>query len=916
MTYTNITGVNVGNCLTGFGIHFPVTVINDGNSEVLYSFAVTNSTNFSLSSSSVSLYPSNSGVFDIFYKPTIEGLAQDEISDITINSVSVEDNSLDPSGVITIKATGRSIINITGGNPRSFRVVGSFSANDGPKFNFYWKHPTGITGDNLHNYFITGYNLQLSSDSDFDPLLYTKEINISSNTNLNPKYASYYGFNDEDIFTSITKNDLSSLALDTPYYARLYTCTVNNTGVSVYASGVNSKTDGLPSEIAVGYSGTPVAIKIEKQPLNVYIEANQYTSMYDLDSKILSLVGSSADMSFYSGINIYLPENSIFRSDNTALPAIKLDGVYLNFTGSTTLLPNNDTVVNIYVPTSTVIAGQHGKGGKVKFNNNIQTNKAQGNFTWEYYNFTQDITTQQNNTTQAYNNTNQKEIYDTSNGGPAISLKLQSNNQIQGIRKDIKYKIHSQVGSRIYSGGGGTKAGIHIVGGNGASSFQFLGFQSSDTQDNSMYPMYFPVNGNLSNNNLYINWNVYYRNNFGGSIKSSTVSSAFPYWGEVGFNKSIFLNRKADLNKETNEYLFSTVINSAPPSLGVDFYGDQISNYRYEFLPINNLTENRQPGYLVESLSESYVKLFIANSSFIPTDYIFRFANNGLNSATNWTGGTSASPSLYTLSSTNAGDYVSNFESLSYKALRLKQNKDIHIDFSSSINKNCKNFDVFFVCAFDSITLNQGTNTVAKLFDWTLTSSATNTVKNQISVFRLTENQTTYTSKDDLIFDFKLLPLVNQKDESSMTNFAFTGIATKDIQKISKPLSGSGSFRPFIINISRYSDTYYIYVNGILLKTTNSLGGPSNILSSTANLITNLNSTTFKLINSSSFYINYFDILFYSRTITASERQQVNNYLTNSYLNLFAGSLVTELDLKSNAYVYKLPNIFNLAGKS
>ncbi len=60
MTYTNITGVNVGNCLTGFGIHFPVTVINDGNSEVLYSFAVTNSTNFSLSSSSVSLYPSNS----------------------------------------------------------------------------------------------------------------------------------------------------------------------------------------------------------------------------------------------------------------------------------------------------------------------------------------------------------------------------------------------------------------------------------------------------------------------------------------------------------------------------------------------------------------------------------------------------------------------------------------------------------------------------------------------------------------------------------------------------------------------------------------------------------------------------------------------------------------------------------------
>jgi len=919
MTYTNITGVNIGDCLTGFGIHFPVTIINDGNSEVSYSFNVTNSTNFSLSNSSISLYPSNSGVLDIFYKPTIQGSVQDEISDITIDSLSTEDDSTDPSGIITIKATGRSIINITGGNPRSFRVVGGFSANDGPQFDFYWKHPTGITGSNLRNYFITGYNLQISTVSNFASIAHAKQINIPSNTNLNPKYASYYGFGEEDIFTSITKKDFSSLELDTDYYARLYTSTVNNTGVSVYASGVNSKTQSLPSEIVVGYSGAPIAIKIEKQPLNVYIQANQYSSTYDLDSKILSLLNNDTNMSFYSGINIYLPENSVFRSDNTDLPAIKLNGTYLNFTGSTTLLPNNDTVVNIYIPSTTTIAGQHGKGGKFKFNNNIQINNALNGYTWQYYNITEDITTQQTNTTQAYANQNQKDIHDTSSGGPAISLKLQSNNASQGIRKDIKYKIHSQVGSRIYSGGGGTKAGIHIVGGNAADSYQFLGYQVSDAQNDNMYPVFFPVNGNLSINGLYASWNIYFRNNFGGKAKSSNVYSAYPYWGEVGLNKTIFLNRNIYISEGMggiNEYLFSTVINSAPAYLGVNFYGDQISNFRYEFLPVNTSTNNRQPGSLVESLSESSVKLFITNSSNIPTDYIFRFANSGLTSATNWTGGTLASPSLYTLLSSNAGVHTANFESSSYKALRLKNGKDIHIDFSSSINKNCINFDMFFVCAFDDITLNKTENTVAKLFDWTLTNFPGNTVKNQITVFRLAENQTTYTSKDDIIFDFSLLPLVNQKNETSITNFAFMGMATKDIQKISKPLSGSGSFRPFIINIVRSSNTYYIYVNGLLMKTTNSLGDSGNVLTSSANSITNLNSTTLKLVNSSTFYVNYFDILFYNRVLTSTERQQVHNYLTNSYLNLFTGGSVAELDLKSNAYTYKLPNIFNLAGKS
>lgn len=915
MTYTNITGVDIGNCLTGFGIHFPITILNSGNSEVLYTLDVSNKNNFNLSDSTLSVYPGGSAVFDVFYKPTITAVVQSETSDITIDSKSLEDGSADPSGIITIKATGYSLLNITGGNPRSFRAVAGFSATEGPKFDFYWKHPTGISGQNLKNYFITGYNLDLSTVSNFSPVDYKKEINIGLNTNQDPRYSTYYGFTDDDIFTSIDRNDLSSLALDTDYYARLYSWSVSNTGVAIYASGANSQTEKLSNEVVLGYSGAPLIIRIEKQPLNIYIEQNQYTSTYDLDAKILSANGGSNDLSFYSGINIFLPENSMFKSDNIDLPALKLEGSYVNFTGATTALPNNHTLINIYVPPSTVIAGRSGRGGKVKFAYNIQTNKAQGGFTWEYYNFTTSITEQVSQTNTAYSQSNNS-IYDTTNGGPSLSLKLQSDNGALGVRKDLKYNIHSQIGSKIYSGGGGTKAGIHIVGGNGAASYQFLGFDSSDKQNTYMFPMFFPVNGNISQNNFYNIWSVNYRNNYGGIYKTSDVYSSFPYWGEIGLNKTIFLNRKLDLNSTKNEYLFSSVIDKAPSSLAVNFEGDQVSNYRSEFLPINTNTSNRQPGYLVNSFTDSSIKLFLYNSSSLPTDYIFRFPNNQLTSATNWTGGTLSSPSLYTLISSNAGTYNNNFESLSYNSLQLNNNEEIHIDFPSSTNVNCRNFDLFFVCAFDDISLNAGSNTIAKLFDWTLTSSPSNTLVNQITIFKLTDNQTTYTPKDNLTFDFRLLPLVNNKNETKITNFAFSGIATKDINKISKPISGSGNFRPFILNIVRSSDVYYIFVNGVLINSLNALGESSSVLTSSANLLTNLNSTTLKLTNSASFNINYFDLLSYNRVLASTERQQVLNYFANQYLKLFAGSSVTSLDLKSSSYSYRLPNIFNLAGKS
>ena len=36
-----------------------------------------------------------------------------------------------------------------------------------------------------------------------------------------------------------------------------------------------------------------------------------------------------------------------------------------------------------------------------------------------------------------------------------------------------------------------------------------------------------------------------------------------------------------------------------------------------------------------------------------------------------------------------------NFESLSYNSLQLNNNEEIHIDFPSSTNVNCRNFDLY-----------------------------------------------------------------------------------------------------------------------------------------------------------------------------------------------------------------------------
>jgi len=1004
MSYTNLTGKNIGNCLTGFGIHYPVTIYNSGNSEVLYTLKNSNNTNFNLSVNSIAIEASSYDVFDVLYKPTIS-VGTDEITDITISSVSIEDGSIDPSGDITLNLTGTRLTNITGGNARSFRVVSNFL---GPYYDFYWKNPTGISGDNLHNYFITGYGLQLSSNSNFSSILYTEEINIAENTNQNPKFSTYYGFSDNDIYFRLDRDNYNALSTETEYYARLFTFSVGNTGVSVYASGVDYVNQQVSNEVFLGYSGTPINIKIEKKPFDFYITPSNmwFDYTYDLYSKLIEYNLGSPDFSPYSEINVYLPENTIFESKDLSKGAIDLNGSFLNFTGSPAGSP---TCINFYIPSSTEIRGRIGDGSNLYFNDRFNINQ------WL-------ATT--NNDLVIPKALNSSEYSDSTNGGPAISLKAKTLIN-QNERTDIKYNLYSKLSNpqiinkntqsspKICSGSGGGKAGfLYTPITLGIGRYYFY-----DTiNDGLLYSQYIPCNGTLPKNYLLdtqVNrkwwyWYLYFTNTgFGGAVSESFFASAIgnPYmgYGEMGCANIIYSNFNGITSyiPESNYY----TNNSSSKKLQTQGFLSPLSFANFGvFYPINILQNNRQAGKMVDIYSNATVNFSLYNNT-LPSDYIFRFDQNGISASDTplvktWTG--SGSYVLTNTTGANEGSYISNYKnlgSLSYKTVNLKNNQFLKVDFTSSINS--VDFDLFLICSFDNFTDPSIEQTFyASLFDWCLSSNNSNITTNQFSINKFDPLQYTTYPKENLSFFYKNTCLQNQQDVSKSgklkidqlkgnfnyykickqlqslceissvdvgTNYITTtqnhdllngdivgfigdnlpnGINqydmvspyTKEVYyiinktsntfQISKTNGGSAIdlttstsggivykilsdslYRPFILQIRRVKNEYFYFLNRKQINN-------ASIPISANTLINNLQSTTLKLTNTGAIGINYFDFTFYNRLLSGSELDSSYSYFVNEYFNLFAGEQgITELNLKSPLYNYRLPNIFSIAGR-
>jgi len=1002
MSYTNLTGKNIGNCLTGFGIHYPLTIYNSGNGEVLYNINNSNSTNFSLSNNSLLIGASDYDSIDIFYKPTLTSAVVDEITTLTISSTSVEDGSVDPSGDINIYITGSKLINITGGNPRSFRVVGD---SKNVQYDFYWKHPTGISGVNLRNYFITGYRLDLHKNATFTDLAYSKDFNIVENTNLNPKFSTYYGFSDNDIQFVLNKDLYTDLAAGQDYYARLYSLTNNNTGVSIYATKVNSQVDAVSEDVFLGYSGAPNNIKIAKKAFDfTETVATRYNYSYDLYNKLIVANGNSNDFSAYSGINVYLPEKSLFESVDTSKGAIVLDGTFMGLSGDAS------TFINIYVPLNTEIAGAYGVGTNVYYTEGM--GEGMGitfNGHWPILEDASSLLSRSQNNNNTTPNDPLKAYSDTTNGGPCLTLKAKTDlGGTIGTRTDFKYNIYSQLPNindttmlgdgivcrpKFGSGSGGGKGGFAYLY-NYTRSFYF-----SDTIDRNSKLRWgiIPFNGNYpkgyfvdtGRNRKYWYYIIYYGNQSRTYVnvdtgdflryyaEAYTINSPILIEGEVG---SAYLTYTDEILG--NAFFPRSSLSGGPLSERLGEINYTILKKIIRWYPFNKDLNNRQPGFLIDSLSNSSVNFSIYNKS-LPSDFVFRFSNDGIDTSNgNWTDTTT------TKTLTNSGGIpLSNYQSLgssSYKAIKLKNSQNLQYSFTDTVTFG--DFDLFFICSFDDFDDPGSTdNFYASIFDWYSSTSPNNITSDQFNIRIFPDLQRGRYVKEKLSFFYKNKSLSNSIDRSRENGFGGTisqqlyikkqisnvNISTnvfttstnhdlanndriaffadtlpnplksydssspysedKNIYTVSHvtpntfklgatDITTTGSnvsilkiksaslYRPFILQIRRVNQNYTLSINREVI---------SRYIGIT-DLITNLKGTTLKLINrNATIGINYFDVTFYNRLLSNTELNSAYAYYVDNYLSLFTGEAnCTSINLKSNLYNFRLPNIFNLAGKS
>lgn len=892
MIYVNTTGKHIGECLTGFGASYPVIIYNSGNSDVEYTITVENNTDiFNVSDSQFIINNGSTGKFDILYKPQITASTGDETTEISIFGQSVEDGSVDPSGLITLEITGSRIISNTAGAVRRFVALKNYDIINGINYDFIWYPPTG-TGS-LKNYYFTGYRLDIATGTDFiTTTVFTTGITKAQNTTDNPRFATFYGYPELENILNVSQKDFPSLALETNYYARIYTYSTNNTGISIYATGIESISQQLSEEVINGNSGSKLNIRFDKKPLNVYVPNGNYTN-YNLNTKIIETNDGSNNLLFYSGINIYLANQSTFTSSDENNYALNLNNqIFENFTGD-----SNGTFINLFVPYNCRIVGNFGKGGDIITSDvyipsiygtpNIYANKL--------------IT----KTTAEYNKQNPV-LSDSKPGGNVFKLDAKT----QTDRKDFIYNIYSEKNSFIAAGGGGNKAGIATFGG------YFHGISS----DNLIKGNLLPLNGAYNKFGQNIKYDIYYgpaenarenKINRNETTLAANIFSDQSGYGQDG-SDSFYLN---PINRSNNKGVENGYYYRPSPGLIYTnpndvFAKDIDSPFTITFLRMPGTVSSA--GNIVEKYSNSSLRYSFYNTD-IPTDYLFRLSNADISNtpSLSWAAKNINSSTIFTLDTAEGSGnitYTNNFNSTGYKALTFL-NKSLKGVISSS-TETCKNFDLFIVGCFDS------TIAAPKKFSMVNWYANPESISiNQVNYRTFLRNFVNTYDKEPNVFNFFASLLYNYRiDNNTNDFFLFNNNAVNSYYQLSKSLNPSITIYPFVLNIKRNGSVYSIYVNGELhtfydlnFNTPQQNRNLTNFLSSIVN-------TTFRLENNdSSMSTSFFDILCYNRVLFDDENRKVNNHLLQNYIKLFTGETANEyLTISSQI---KMPNVFNLAGK-
>ncbi len=766
---------------------------------------------------------------------------------------------------------------------RKFVALKNYDVNNGINYDFSWLPPTG-TGS-LKNYYFTGYQLDIATGTDFvTNTVFTTGIISAQNTTNNPKFASFYGYPELENTVNVSKKDFPTLILDTGYYARIYTYSTNNTGISIYATGIDSVSEQLSEEVINGNSGVKPNIEFKKKALNVYIENGNYVN-YDLSQKILKTNQTISDFTFYSGINVYFPGNSTFSSKDENSYAVDLNNVVLqNFTGDA-----NGTFINFYIPYNCNIIGNFGKGGDI-ITSDVWVNSAKRAF----------LEGVLNKTTAEYNKTNPT-LSDSKSGGNVLKLDAKTDKDI----KDFIYNIYTEKNSFIAAGGGGNKAGIAEIAGVGEA----YGLSSDNLIKGTLYQLNGAFNkyGINTKYDLFRGQATHVRNGDAITTSSTIVASFFSNkseYGEDGSNTFYFkyLDQISTFSFSRDKYYqpeIYTNVNSFP----IDGNPRGLS-----FVSMPGAVS--QAGNLIKKYSNSSLRYSLYNTD-IPTDYIFRLENSLLTSSSSWVAQNNNASTIFTLNTLSGGvSYNSNFNSTGYRALTITNGSLSGLISGSS---TCKNFDLYLVGCFG------GTMTPPKTFNlinWY--ADATKISKKHVNFKQFTDTNVSinnFAESNTFNFFTSLLYNFQINNEASKDFFLFNKGAENSYYQLSKCLNTSSfTIYPFILNIKRTGSVYTIYVNG-QLHTFYDLNFSTELSARNINnFISEILSTTFRLENNdTAMSTSFFDILCYNRVLFNDENRKVNNHLLQSYMKLFTG-------IASNSYLnitdrVRFPNIFNLAGK-
>lgn len=917
MTYTNITGKFIGECMTGFGINYPVKILNSGNSDVLYHITSSDS-NFEISNSDLIVSNGGSGSFDILFYPTFSVTSGYETTLVTISSESVDDGSVDPSGDINLYITGHRLVDTTGGHIRNFRALRNYDADNGLNYTFYWKPPTG-TGY-LNNYFITGYQIEISTTNDFSSIVVSKQRSVEQN-NFAPRYSSYYGFPDEDIFTNISKYDNGTqFELNTSYYARIYTWVDGVTGESVYATGIDDINTIVSNEVLTGNVSVKNDIRFTKRAIDVYVPPKIKYVNYNLYNDLVEKNKGSNNFLYISGINVYLPTQTTFSSTSDTNYCLNLDGLLKRFTGDATYGTN----INIYLEETTNLLSYKGKGGDLK---NITPNT--------------NIKSYIDNIQSIYNSNSDPTCTDAKNGGPIFNFNIKSTNTSDQEITDLNYNVYQKFGSKIQAGGGGSKASITWLYGNGSSIISFVG----NDKNNVYYKTIFYLNGK-ENDKKITDINIYKTQLVKNSLKieKDEVIAAISKGGLYG-NLSTWPcvngeddDRVADGfgssylrildNSQANTLIGS--INS--PNVNTIDLGliDQTLYSR----PIN--TTSSLAGKIVNGSTNSKPRLFITKYE-IPSDFVFRFANSGITNSPGIQWSDTTNTALLQGSTTASIYNNSIYSHVGKNSITLHNQEYLQYTFNSTSNssmtsKNCNEFDFYMVVAYrpvnkvakSEITPLGYVTSKFKLLDWCL--DLKNTIDKQVIIkyFPYYQEVRQY-RKESNIFEFFIAPLMNGEIKNSISasgverlwdvNTVFFN--NKYIQ-VSKSLLNATDYYPMIINVKRSNTFYSIYINGSLVITYD-MG--SFITNASSYVLQNIDNSILKLLTnctltngSNKETVTYFDLVFYNKILNSDETVQLYSYYMSEYLKLFTGGTTDYIDLKSNRI--RLPNIFNVAGRN